>query len=131
MNSLYLLDANVLIALAVAEHEHHDLAHQWLHTVSSVAVCPIVQGALARFLLRCGEQGETVAIVLNQLRQSGTVEFWSDDLDFSLVKLSDVRVHKQVTDVYLATLASAHGAKLATFDRALCAFRPEQTQLIH
>ncbi|HEY5858440.1 MAG TPA: PIN domain-containing protein [Aldersonia sp.] len=51
----YLLDANVLIALTVAEHEHHERASAWAATISRFAVCPIVEGALVRFLVRTGE----------------------------------------------------------------------------
>ena len=51
----YLLDANVLIALTVAEHEHHDRASTWAATINGFAVCPIVEGALVRFLVRTGE----------------------------------------------------------------------------
>ena len=52
----YLLDANVLIALTVAEHEHHERASTWAATVNRFAVCPIVEGALVRFLVRTGEE---------------------------------------------------------------------------
>ncbi|WP_219069961.1 PIN domain-containing protein [Candidatus Mycobacterium methanotrophicum] len=51
----YLLDASVLIALTVAEHEHHERATRWAAGIEYFAICPIVQGALLRFLLRMGE----------------------------------------------------------------------------
>lgn len=51
----YLLDANVLIALTVQEHEHHARASTWAATVDRFAICPIVEGALVRFLVRLGE----------------------------------------------------------------------------
>jgi len=34
----YLLDANVLIALAVEEHEHHARASEWLGTTDEFAL---------------------------------------------------------------------------------------------
>jgi predicted nucleic acid-binding protein len=50
-----LLDANVLIALVVAEHVHHDAAAEWLSASDETfATCPITQGSLIRFLLRRG-----------------------------------------------------------------------------
>lgn len=54
---IYLLDANVLIAIAIRDHAFHDAAHRWLSTVDHIALCPVVEGALVRFLLREGETG--------------------------------------------------------------------------
>lgn len=51
----YLLDANVLIALTVAEHEHHGRTSTWSAGIERFAVCPVVEGALVRFLIRIGE----------------------------------------------------------------------------
>jgi len=51
----FLLDANVLIALTVEEHEYHQRVAAWLAGVERVALCPIVEGALIRFLVRIGE----------------------------------------------------------------------------
>ena len=51
----YLLDANVVIALTVKEHEHHERVSAWAATVNRFAVCPIVVGALIRYLVRLGE----------------------------------------------------------------------------
>lgn len=48
-----LLDANVLIALVVAEHVHHDAAADWLMASDTgFATCPMTQGSLVRFLAR-------------------------------------------------------------------------------
>lgn len=127
MTDRFLIDANVLIALTVSEHEHHETAQAWLKSVERVAICPIVQGSLARFLLRSGECGSTVASVLSQLRTMPKLEFWNDDLDYADIRLDGLRGQKQVTDTYLAALAAAHHGRLATFDRALCELRPEQT----
>lgn len=51
-----LLDANVLIALVVAEHVHHDAAADWLMASDTgFATCPMTQGSLVRFLVRSGQ----------------------------------------------------------------------------
>jgi len=63
--STLLLDADVLIALTVAEHEHHDRSIDWMAGVDIFAVFPIVEGALIRFLLRMGG--------VNRHRQRGPV----------------------------------------------------------
>ncbi len=40
-----LLDANVLIALVVADHVHHDRAAEWLAASDlAIATCPITEG---------------------------------------------------------------------------------------
>lgn len=41
----YLLHANVLIALTVGEHKHHDRAAAWFVTAGEFAVCPTVEYA--------------------------------------------------------------------------------------
>ncbi len=51
----YLLDADVLIALTVAEHEHHARTSAWAAGIDRFALCPVVEGALVRFLVRIGE----------------------------------------------------------------------------
>jgi predicted nucleic acid-binding protein len=48
----YLLDANVIIALTVAEHLDHDRASAWVGGVGRFASCPIVEGALDQGLAR-------------------------------------------------------------------------------
>ena len=51
-----LLDANVLIALVVAEHVHHDAAAEWFSASDAAfATCPITQGSLVRFCCRTGQ----------------------------------------------------------------------------
>lgn len=126
----HLLDANVLIALAVSEHEHHERATTWLESVDSFALCPVVEGALVRFVLRLGESASTAAALLEGFHQHPGSEFWSDDLSYVDADLKGVRGHRQVTDAYLAALASAHHGRLATFDQALADLRPSDVFLV-
>ncbi|QQS00624.1 MAG: PIN domain-containing protein [Austwickia sp.] len=126
----FLLDANVAIALLVLDHDHHARASSWFVDQASLAVCPVAEGAVARFLLRVGESGDTVSAVLAGLRDHPRVDFWPDDLSYADVGLREVRGHRQATDVYLAALAAARGGRLATFDRGIATLRPEQTHLI-
>ena len=51
----HLLDANVLIALTVADHEQYERVSVWASHVATFAVCPVVERALIRFLHRVGE----------------------------------------------------------------------------
>lgn len=125
-----LLDANVLIALTVSEHEHHDAASAWLAGVEEFAVCPVVEGALVRFLVRLGEPGSTAKALVAALHQHPGMRFWPDSLSYADVELADLRGHRQVTDVYLAGLAASRGGRLATFDAALVRLRPESSLLV-
>lgn len=129
--TIHLLDANALIALTVAEHEHHAPMTRWITTVDRVAVCPIVEGALVRFLVRMGERAAVAAEVLRQFRASPRVEFWPDSVSYADADLNHIGGHRQVTDAYLVALVAARSpARLATFDRALSQLHSDHTLLI-
>jgi len=130
MSGACLLDANVLIALAVSEHQHHARATAWAGTVAEFAVCPITEGALVRFLLRVGHGLATARDVVRGTRARRGFEFWPDELSYADADLGDVVGHRQVTDAYLAGLARAHGAGLATLDVGLVELRPDVAFLI-
>ena len=131
MTGTYLLDANVLIALTVAEHEHHARASRWAAGIRRFAVCPIVEGALVRFLVRIGESARVGQEVLGAVREMPGCAFWADSLSYADADLSPVRGHRQVTDAYLASLVAAQpGSTLATFDEGLAREFPDLTTLI-
>ena len=126
----YLLDANVLIALTVSEHEHHERAAVWAEDTERFAVCPIVEGALVRFLIRIGERPRTALEVLRALHAMERCDFWGDSISYAEAALTHVQGHRQVTDAYLAGLAGARGGLLATFDEALAKSLPDQVRLV-
>lgn len=115
-----LLDANVLIALVVAEHVHHDAAAEWL-SVSDVgfATCPITQGSLVRFLIRSGHSATTARDVVVAVGNAGRHEFWPDHIPFADVEMEGVIGHRQITDAYLAQLARSRDGQLVTLDSGL------------
>lgn len=121
MSSSYLLDANALIALVIAEHEHHGRVTAWITEVDGVALCPITEGAMVRYLIRVGETAATASQLLAAPRESPTVELWSDSISYTDAPLGHVTGHRQVTDAYLASLAASHHARLTTLDQALAA----------
>lgn len=127
----YLLDANVLIALTVAEHEHHGSASRWAAGVDQFAVCPVVEGALIRFLVRIGESARAASELLRALRAMPQCNFWADSLSYVDVELGHVRGHRQVTDAYLVSLAAGMpGSRLATLDGGLARDLPDLTVLV-
>ncbi|WP_375389262.1 TA system VapC family ribonuclease toxin [uncultured Amnibacterium sp.] len=128
--TVFLLDANVLIALTVADHEHHDRVGRWFSGGVRVAISPVVEGALVRFLVRLGERPSTAQELIRHVHEHPACRRWPDDVSYIDVDLEDVRGHRQVTDTYLAELAAAHSGTLATLDESLAARRPGQTMLL-
>ena len=59
---VYLLDCNVLIALATPEHSLNTRAAVWFRKGYRFATCPITQGALFRFHLRAGVEASQATI---------------------------------------------------------------------
>lgn len=115
-----LLDANVLIALTVVDHVHHDVVEDWFDQRSEFfATCPLTQGALVRFLLRGGAQASDAVDVVRGLHASDAHQFWPDELGYDSIDMRGVVGHRQVTDAYLAGLTRSRGGRLATLDRGL------------
>ncbi len=130
---MHLLDGNVLVALADANHIHHGPAEHWLATQSSpFATCPITQGTLLRVLLhtRAVPTAREAADILDLIVADARHRFLPDDIGYAHVHWRGVIGHRQVTDAYLAALARHHGAKLATFDRGLAALHANAVVLI-
>lgn len=125
-----LLDGNVLIALILDEHVHHDAALTWFEEVAGFATCPITQGTLLRTLLRLDDQIADALATLGTLASDDRHEFWPADLAYSAVRMTGVTGHRQVTDAYLAGLARARRGRLATFDKGLAALRPDVADLV-
>jgi toxin-antitoxin system PIN domain toxin len=126
-----LLDANVLIALVVAEHVHHDVAAEWLSTTDTdFATCPITQGSLVRFLLRAGQTAFVARDVVIAVCDASRHEFWADNVPFAEVELGGVVGHRQVTDAYLAQLARSHEGQLVTLDSGLAHLHSDVAVLV-
>jgi len=126
-----LLDANVLIALVVDDHVHHDAAEAWLTTTQErFATCPITEGSLVRLLVRQGQPAGTAKAIVAALAEHPRHEFWADSLPYGDVSMDGVVGHRQVTDAYLVALAGARDGRLVTFDRGLAALHPATTELL-
>ncbi|HTS25134.1 MAG TPA: PIN domain-containing protein [Bryobacteraceae bacterium] len=120
---VYLLDSNVLIALATPEHSLNGRAAAWFRKGYRFATCPITQGALYRFHLRAGVDAtaESAGLLLESISKLPRHEFWPDDVSYLELPGSGIVGHKQVTDAYLVLLARRHGGALVTMEKALAA----------
>lgn len=128
--STYLLDANVLISLMLVRHVHHGRVRAWMRGIDRFAICPIVEGALVRSLVRLGEHPQTAKEMLSTVRSIPRCEFWADSISYVEISVDHIQGHGQVTDAYLAALAASRGALLATLDQGLAATLPERVHLI-
>jgi toxin-antitoxin system PIN domain toxin len=126
-----LLDANVLIALLVADHVHHEPAEAWFAGLKDLfATCPITQGSLMRLLIRDGQSAETARNVIRGVLAHPRHEFWPDDVSYSDVPTAGIVGHRQVTDAYLAQLTRARHGRLATFDEGMAKLHHDIVDLI-
>jgi toxin-antitoxin system PIN domain toxin len=138
----YLLDTNVLIALAWPNHVHHDEATAWFLRKATPAfrTCPITQTGFVRvssnpsFTANAATPAEALALLERITRLPGHT-FWPDDLEAAeaLVTRTVLGTHRQVTDAYLLALAAAHDGVLATLDRGILSVArhcPEHLELV-
>lgn len=126
-SKVYLLDSNVLIALATPEHALNARAANWFSNGDRFATCPITQGSLFRFHLRAGIDAtvESGKLLLESISSLPRHEFWPDDVSYVELPKAGIVGHRQVTDAYLALLARRHRGALATMDEALAAVQPD------
>jgi len=129
--SIYLLDVNVMIALAWPVHIHHHATRRWFEAKKTIswATCPMTQAGFVRIssnpsIIRDAVRPEVALSMLKEMTQHPTHTFWPDT-----VSLADTRYtfpsmltgHRQVTDSYLVSLAIRNKGVLATLDRGLIA----------
>jgi toxin-antitoxin system PIN domain toxin len=129
--STFLADGNVLIALTIAEHIHHDAAVDWFDgTDLDLATSPITEGTLLRFLLREGRSAGEAMQLLATMRTNDWHRFWPDSIPYEVSHLVGVIGHRQVTDAYLVALALHHGGRVATLDKGLAAMHGDHVFLL-
>ena len=127
--AVFLLDTNVLIALAWPSHTAHASAQRWFdtHAQQGWATCPITQCGFVRLLsnpavsVHALSVPEALQLLRANLSHPGH-HFLADKTDLlAAVKAVGIRLrgHQQITDAYLLGLAMHHGAKLTTLDRGL------------
>ena len=113
----YLLDVNALIAAVWQTHVHFSRTTAWRKD-KSLVTCPFSELGFLRISTSrsFGLPMEDARAALEKfIKETGT-EFIPADLP---ALESSPETSAQVTDIYLAELASRHGMKLATLDTGI------------
>lgn len=130
----WLLDGNVLVALRVASHLHHDRVHRWFASLKQdrFATCVLTQGTLARVHMKTAVDSSAAAAwqALRDVSSHPKHEWWGDSLSFLDVGHRHLQGSAQVTDAWLAELARRRKGKLATLDSGLTALHRDVAVLI-
>ncbi len=125
----FLLDANVLIALAWPTHEHHERSLRWFRRQADRgwATTPFTQAAFVRVVSQPTFSGHPVSIddaaeLLARNTAHAAHRFLPMNFGFDEVArccTGRLLGHRQITDAYLLTLAIRHDIALVTFDTGI------------
>jgi toxin-antitoxin system PIN domain toxin len=137
-----LADVNVLLALLVRHHEHHDLALRWFDglTPGETVLCRFVQLALVRLLgnrtimANHAVSASAAWDLIAELMEDERLEFMAEPplVDAVLPKLLRYATptNKLVGDAYLAAFSIAGQMGLTTVDKGFEQFRDVDLRLL-
>jgi predicted nucleic acid-binding protein len=128
----YLLDAHVLISMAIAGHVHRERCLQWFSGIQSFATCPASEGTFLRVHMQLTVDPSPAAAwrTLMAYRSHPRHVFWPDDFPITEIDPTRLTDHRQITGSSMAELARRKGGKLATLDEALYVLWPDSTFLV-
>lgn len=126
----YLLDVNVLIALAWPNHTEHERVQEWFakERARGWATCLVTQLAFIRVSSNPTVPHHVSPPVaqryLSEITALPDHSFWAEPANGYAHAafrhtMPNTGTHRSVTDGYLATLALIHGGRLATLDKEL------------
>jgi len=130
----WLLDGNLLVALRIDTHIHHERAHRWFRArrPDQFATSPLTQGTLLRVHMSLAIDG-TAAAAWQALREVVSHQrhvLWLDNFSYLHVPSDLLQGPKQVTDAWLAELVRRKNGKLATLDQALAVLHSDVAELV-
>jgi toxin-antitoxin system PIN domain toxin len=129
-----LLNVNVLIALLDQNHIAHDSAWQWMESniESGWATCPITENGCLRIMFPPAypnrRNTREVAARLREATDQQFHQFWPDDssiLATATVNWDLLIGPRQLTDIYLLSLAVQNNGRFVTFDTKI------STEMVH
>ena len=138
MKAGFLLDVNVLIAMAWPTHRNHEKVLEWLarHAREGWANVPIDPDELCAHSLESGfftKRTHPDGCALTPLQANlahPAHRFWADEvslIDSLQPFVQKLGGHQQVTDAYLLGLAIHKKGKLVTMDRAVRTLLPNRS----
>ncbi len=130
---MFLLDVNMLVALAWDDHTQHDQAHEWFsgQAQSGFATCHVTQSGFVRVSLQisgvsCQITTQDAIGMLNSFTSQQSHSFWNDGpVETSSALWPTVTGHKHVTDLNLFLIARRNGGRLVTFDASIKSRLPD------
>lgn len=130
-STAYLLDVNVLMALAWPVHPAHRRVVAWLESVGDTpcATCTVTELGFIRLsgnrsVLAAPVSATDARDTLAALHVALALRRWAEPVTGALsedvaAKLRRVAGHGQVMDAYLVALAASKGGRVATLDDAM------------
>jgi toxin-antitoxin system PIN domain toxin len=137
-----LVDVNVLLALMVRQHQHHDVALDWFSGLSAgdAGICRVVQLGVIRLLATRDMMGGSPIRadegwrLIDDLLDDERMEFVKEPSGITAVmpRLLNQQVAsgKLVTDAYLAAFAIVAGLEFVTLDAGFRKFSGLDLNLI-
>lgn len=130
-----LLDVNVLLALAWANHVHHDAAHRWFAAASPAgwATNIFTQAGFIRLSLNPKIVGISIDCVtaldlLKKLVDRQEHRFLDSCPPLTATPFEElsprIRGYRQTPDAILLHYARVHGARFVTFDQGIASLSP-------
>ena len=130
----WLLDGNLLVALRIDSHVHHERAHRWFRAIgrANFATSVITQGTLLRLHMRTASDASAFAAweALREVCADSKHLFWDDGFGYAAVPHRHLHGSAQITDAWLAELARRRKGKLATMDSSLATMHSDVAVLI-
>jgi toxin-antitoxin system PIN domain toxin len=129
----WLLDGNVIVALLIDTHPHHQRARTWFSAVTEpVVTCSVTEGTFLRLhmLLAADSSAAAAWKSLVSFQSNPDHLFIDDGFSYATVSEKGLLGHKQVTDAWLAQFSRRHGLKLATLDAGLVTVHADVAVLV-
>lgn len=136
MVKAFLLDVNVLIALAHEDHTSHQKVKRWFRAAADLhwATCPFTEAGFVRVVANPAFHVPAVSLVealamLSALRAIPGHEFWPIEFGFEEAVAPFAERffgQQQVSDVYLLALSVRKRGKLVTLDRGVAFLAGEE-----
>lgn len=138
---VWLVDANVWLALSVPAHVHYAAAWAWLGTApGSLGLCRVTQLALLRHLTNRTIMQTGVLTVeeawdgLDSLRGRAGVIWLEEPSGVERLWRAQMTANTPApgawTDAYLAAFAIAHNVRLVSFDRGFARFPDLRVEIL-